>query len=139
MYILIYCYISLFATPNKLQQSFVILNHNSSMFYFSGKSATHPSQISDTLTTTSYQTESSNQSWGSSTCTAFGFSSQITWSISPSNSWYQSTKEFYTTLNSTKKYYTTLNSTCSKLFLTFTAALSDDFSQRNDCDPTPAT
>ena len=129
MYILIYCYISLFATPNKLQQSFVILNHNSSMFYFSGKSATHPSQISDTLTTTSYQTESSNQPWGSSTCTAFGFSSQITWSISPSNSWYQSTKE----------YYTTLNSTCSKLLLTFTAALSDDFSQRNDCDPTPAT
>ena len=129
MYFLIYCYISLFATPNKLQQSFVILNHNSSMFYFSGKSATHPSQISDTLTTTSYQTESSNQPWGSSTCTAFGFSSQITWSISPSNSWYQSTKE----------YYTTLNSTCSKLLLTFTAALSDDFSQRNDCDPTPAT
>ena len=129
MYILTYCYISLFATPNKLQQSFVILNHNSSMFYFSGKSATHPSQISDTLTTTSYQTESSNQPWGSSTCTAFGFSSQITWSISPSNSWYQSTKE----------YYTTLNSTCSKLLLTFTAALSDDFSQRNDCDPTPAT
>lgn len=129
MYMLIYCYISLFATPNKLQQSFVILNHNSSMFYFSGKSATHPSQISDTLTTTSYQTESSNQPWGSSTSTAFGFSSQITWSISPSNSWYQSTKE----------YYTTLNSTCSKLFLTFTAALSDDFSQRNDCDPTPAT
>ena len=129
MYILIYCYISLFATPNKLQQSFVILNHNSSMFYFSGKSATHPSQISDTLTTTSYQTESSNQPWGSSTCTAFGFSSQITWSISPSNSCYQSTKE----------YYTTLNSTCSKLLLTFTAALSDDFSQRNDLDPTPAT
>ena len=129
MYILIYCYISLFATPNKLQQSFVILNHNSSMFNFSGKSATHPSQISDTLTTTSYQTESSNQPWGSSTSTAFGFSSQITWSVSPSNCWYQSTKE----------YYTTLNSTCSKLFLIFTAALSDDFSQRNDCDPTPAT
>ena len=129
MYILIYCYISLFTTPNKLQQNFVILNHNSSMFYFSGKSATHPSQISDTLTTTSYPTESSNQPWGSSTCTAFGFSSQITRSISPSNSWYQSTKE----------YYTTLNSTCSKLLLTFTAALSDDFSQRNDCDPTPAT
>lgn len=129
MYILIYCYISLFATPNKLQQSFVILNHNSLMFYFSDKSATHPSQISDTLTTTSYQTESSNQAWGSSTCTAFGFFSQITWSISPSNSWYQSTKE----------YYTTLNKTCSKLFLTFTAALSVDFSQRNDCDPTPAT